>query len=280
MNISVLITVHNGFNLLRKNLLSLSHQSVKPDEVVISDDGSDEHIRQLVQPLAAQAPFKIKYVRQEHKGFRAARVRNNSARLSTGNFLIFLDQDIIGTRGFIEVFSAAAKPGEFRVAYPIRLSAEQSEQTTDDVLKSCDYTDIITQKQLRKVEKQFRKERLYSRLHMLYLRKFGPKLRSGVFSLFRDDYFRVNGFDENYRGWGNEDDDLGRRLHSAGIRGVNPFLREYPLHLYHEPHQRGNERPNRKYYEKRLQEIHRGDFRCRWGVENLSDEKLEIAELN
>ena len=279
MKISVLVTVHNRFHLLRSNLISLSHQSVIPDEVVISDDGSEENILDLVRAL--NLPFELKYVRQAHKGFRAARVRNNAANLSTGELLIFLDQDIIGTHGFIETFASNAQPGFFRVAYPIRLSADQTEQVTDSNLTTGDLDPLISKKQVDKVVNQYRKERIYSRLHALRLRKFGPKLRSGVFSVFRTDYFKVNGFDEMYRGWGNEDDDLGRRFHAAGIRGANPFHQQFPLHLFHDPNQRGKERPNLEYYKQRVSEIHRGDYRCRYGVENhLDDEDLEIAELN
>ena len=280
MKISVLVTVHNRFRLLRSNLLSLSYQSVKPDEVIISDDGSEEKIIELLRPLAEELPFKIKYVRQDHKGFRAARVRNNAANISSGALLIFLDQDIVGTHGFIETFAAGAIPGEFRVAWPIRLSDEQSNNVTDEILASGDFHSIITPMQRFKISKQFRKELFYSWLHSIRLRKFGSKLRSGLFSIFREDYFKVNGFDEMYRGWGNEDDDLGRRLHVAGIQGSNPFYREYPLHLYHEPNRRGEERPNLGYYEQRVSEINGGDYRCRYGVENpLEDEILHKVEL-
>jgi len=281
MRISVLVTVHNRFELLRSNLISLSHQSLIPDEVVVSDDGSEQNIAELLQPLANRLPFNLKYVRQVHKGFRAARARNNAANYSTGEFLIFLDQDIIGTHGFIETFAENAKPGEFRVAWPIRLTEEQTVHVTDEMLASGDFTSLVSKMQMFAVGKQFRKELLYSWMHTLNLRKFGTKLRSGLFSVFRSDYFKVNGFDEMYRGWGNEDDDLGQRFHVAGILGRNPFLKQFPLHLYHEPNRRGIERPNLPYYSKRVEEIHKGDFRCRYGVENPLDKeyltKLEIG---
>jgi len=280
MRISVLVTVHNRFNLLRSNLISLSHQSLIPDEVVISDDGSEQNIIELLQPLAAHLPFTLKYVRQEHEGFRAARARNNAANYSTGEFLIFLDQDIISTHGFIETFAGDAKPGEFRVAWPIRLTEQQTAKVSDEMLASGDYSALISERQMIGVARQFRKELLYAWMHSLHLRKFAAKLRSGLFSVFRSDYFKVNGFDEMYRGWGNEDDDLGQRFHVAGILGRNPFLKEFPLHLYHEPNRRGIERPNLQYYNRRVEEIHKGDFRCLYGVENpLGEEYLTRLEI-
>ncbi len=223
----------------------------------------------------------MKYVRQQHKGFRAAKVRNNAANFADGDLLIFLDQDIVGTKGFLETFSMGAAPGEFRVAWPIRLTRRQTTGLSDELLMSGDFRSLVSKKQVQGVSNQFRKDSFYSWMHSLHLRKTGPKLRSGLFSVFREDYFKVNGFDEMYRGWGNEDDDLGRRLHVARIRGRNPFLTEYPLHLYHPPNRRGDERPNLQYYRKRLPEIHNGDYRCRYGVENpLEKENLKKLELN
>lgn len=281
MKISILITVHNRFDLLRLNLISLSHQSLIPDEIVVSDDGSEQNIAELLPPLARTLPFRLKYVRQEHKGFRAARARNNAANYAAGDFLIFLDQDIISTHGFIETFARNARPGEFRVAWPIRLTEEQTTKVTAEMLASGDYSSLISAIQKFGIGRQFRKELLYSWMHTLKLRKFGAKLRSGLFSVFRSDYYKVNGFDEMYRGWGNEDDDLGQRFHVAGILGRNPFLKEFPLHLYHESNRRGIERPNLSYYSRRVAEIHKGDFRCRYGVENPLDKeyltKLEIG---
>lgn len=281
MKLSVLFTVHNRFELLRKSLISLAHQSVLPDEVIVSDDGSDEDIPALLRSAAISLPFSVNYVRQEHRGFRAAKVRNNAARLATGDYFIFLDQDIIGTRHFIKTYLKDARPKEFRVSWPIRLTPEQTEQLTDHDITQFQFDALVTPEQYNKVRKQYRKERFYYFMHSLHLRKIGPKLRSGLFSISRDDYYDVNGFDERYQGWGNEDDDLGRRLHVAGIRGKNPFLHEYPLHLYHEPNRVGEERPNLSYYRKRLKEIHNGDYRCEYGVENpLGYENLTILQLN
>ncbi len=281
MKLSVLFTAHNRAELLRKALLSLSSQSRLPDEVVISDDGSEQDIPTLLRPTVTQMPFPIKYVRQPHRGFRAAKVRNNAARLATGDLLLFLDQDIIGTEKFVQTYTSDAFSGQFRVAWPIRLTREQTEALSDQHIKQFNFEHIVTKDQLEKIAKQYRKDRNYYILHKLHLRNIGPKLRSGLFSVFREDYYQVNGFDERYQGWGNEDDDLGRRLHVAGVRGKNPFLREYPLHLYHEPHRVAEERPNLTYYRKRVKEIHNGGYRCEFGVANpLGQEELTILQLN
>src|SRR5690349_22194125 len=51
----------------------------------------------------------------------------------------------------------------------------------------------------------------------------------------RADFERVNGFDENFRGWGCEDDDFGRRVRATGLRLVSILNRTYLHHLWHPP---------------------------------------------
>ena len=46
---------------------------------------------------------------------------------------------------------------------------------------------------------------------------------------------RINGFDEKFVGWGQEDDDLRRRLYRAGFNGKNLGMNAFAVHLYHPP---------------------------------------------
>ncbi len=54
--------------------------------------------------------------------------------------------------------------------------------------------------------------------------------------MWRTDYQRVNGYDENFQGWGCEDDDLGYRLRRAGValRTILPWTHSF--HLWHPLH--------------------------------------------
>ncbi len=101
---SLIITVFNRSNLIRKALLSLQNQSVKPNELILSDDGSTEDIISSISDIVGKFDFPVKYVRQENKGFRLAKTRNNGVRNSNGDLIIFLDQDLIHTKNLIETF--------------------------------------------------------------------------------------------------------------------------------------------------------------------------------
>ncbi len=278
--VSVIIPVYNRFDFLRRSLLCLMNQSFLIDEVIISDDGSTDDIPQLLIKAFADFPFELKYVRQEDKGFRLSKCRNNGVRVSTGDFLIFLDQDIIYTKNFIRTFIERAASATFLVAWPIRLKSKQMLKLTDEMIVQGNYSALITNEQHRQVTKQYHKDRFYQLCKMIHLRDIGPKLRSGLFAVSRENYFKVNGFDEKYQGWGNEDDDMGRRFHAARIPGKNPFRHEFPLHMWHNPNHDDKKRANLMYYRQRKKQIHHGDFYCEFGINNpLADEQPVVQKL-
>lgn len=64
---------------------SVLSQSFKPAEVIVVDDGSSDDTEALVRN------YPVEYVRQANRGPSAA--RNHGVKLSTGNWLAFLDSD-------------------------------------------------------------------------------------------------------------------------------------------------------------------------------------------
>ncbi len=281
VKVSLIITVYNRSHLFRKALLSLKNQSVQPDELIISDDGSDEDIVGNTKDIINSFSFPVKYVSQKKQGFRLAKCRNNGVLNSTGDLLIFFDQDIIHTPNFLKVFVENCKPGYFITSYPIRLTENQSNQITEEVVRLNNFKTVSTLQQRNKVRKQFLKDRISTILYNLNIEKNKPKLRGSGHAINREDYFAVNGFDENFNAWGSEDDDIRRRLNKHGVGGINPFCSEYSLHLYHEPFHTNGKRENREYNDKRRQEIAEGDYVCKYGIGNpLDDEELKTITLN
>lgn len=270
--VSVIIPSYNRDDLVVKCLLSLNAQSCLPDEVVIADDGSKKDILGAVRAISGELNFRIVYVSHPHDGFRAAKVRNNGIRHASGDYLIFSDQDVVHTRHYIRTFLEHRRRGQFLVAYPVRLTEEQSIRVTEEMIRANTVDQLVSAAQRRMIRKQYRKDGVsYFFRKTFRMRGNKPKLRSGFFGVYREDLWRVNGFDEWFRGWGNEDDDLGRRLHRAGILGRNPFRDEFPIHLWHEPNHTNGFRANAEYNELRIHAIRNGDIRAVNGLENSLD---------
>lgn len=277
--ITVIVPVYNKLHLFEKCLTSICHQSRLPDEIIISDDGSSEDVLGLLRKF--DFPCSVTFVQQDDKGFRLARCRNNGVRIANGDYLIFADQDIVYTKNYIQRCDEFRRPSEFLTPYPVRLSETQSRNITNQIIHDSDYDSIVSHSQLEKLSKQQRNEKLYGFLYKLKLRPIGPKLRGGLLAIHTDDYIKVNGFDEQFIGWGNEDDDMGRRLHKSGIVGRNAFVDEYPIHLWHPPHHVDGERVNKEYTIKRKSQIRRGHIRPTFGFSNtFGDDPVDIIKIN
>lgn len=277
---SLIITVFNRINLLRKSLISLKNQSVQPFELIISDDGSTEDVASGILDIVRTFDFPVKLVSQNKEGFRLAKCRNNAVKLSEGDFLIFLDQDIIHTNNFLKTFIDNKKKKRFVTSYPIRLTKIQSEKISEEIIASGELLSFIKFEQLNKIKKQFIKDYISFVGHKIKLVKQKPKLRGGVCAINRNDYIAVNGYDEKFIGWGNEDDDIRKRLYRSGVSGYNPFYLEFPLHLYHETFHNDGERVNTKYSTVRSSEIANGDYYCENGLNETNLDELVITQLN
>lgn len=90
--ISIVIPVYNHAEELRMCLEALTRQTEQDFEVVAVDDGSSDHPEQMLNEKQFSFPFRL--VRfEENKGAPAA--RNEGARWTLGEYLLFLDADAI-----------------------------------------------------------------------------------------------------------------------------------------------------------------------------------------
>jgi glycosyltransferase involved in cell wall biosynthesis len=92
--LSVALGTYNGARYLRPQLESLAHQTLLPDELVVSDDASDDRTVELVQAFAAGAPFKVRLAANTARlGFGENFLR--AAARCGGDLIAFCDQDDI-----------------------------------------------------------------------------------------------------------------------------------------------------------------------------------------
>lgn len=278
---SVIVIVYNKSELLKKCLISLNNQSLLPNEVIITDDGSEENILESLNEILPSLNFKVKYIKQKHKGFRAAKARNNAIRITSNEKIIFFDQDIISTRKYVETFINNLTTTNFIVSYPIRLTQLQSDLINEDVIRNFNYLNILTVRQKLKIKQQFIEDKYAYWMKKIKLIGKGPKLRAGVFAIYRKNLIEVNGFDENYTEGGGEDDDLGNRLYANNVIGQNPFWKDYPLHLFHSSNYNKEKKLNDEYLKKRKLEVKQGKIKCKHGLENtIEDDIILNIDLN
>lgn len=112
-----------------------------------------------------------------------------------------------------------------------RVNRIMSEEVSLERIQRGEFDGLLSPDERRRLRKTAFKFALYN--FFRHPRK-PYKLRSGNFGIHRQDFERVNGFDENFEGWGGEDDDLGRRLRSAGVRLQSIIGHTHSYHLWHE----------------------------------------------
>ena len=276
LSISLIIPVYNRLHLLEKCLLSVAGQNLLPREIILSDDGSAEDVLSLFHSYKAKSKVPITLVRQQHSGFRLARVRNNAVSFAKGDLLVFIDQDIVIPEDYLADIANSYQPGLFLSGYPIRLTSAQSAALDAMAIESNRLMGIVLPRQKAKIIRQYCED-YYAYLLFRYFKlgKHGAKLRGGVAAITRSDYVKVNGYDENFIGWGSEDDDLGRRLQATGLSGYNFVKRNAPLHLHHEPFHVNKHRANKEYSTQRISQISPQNFTCSKGLSEVRDD-LEV----
>jgi hypothetical protein len=115
--ISVAIASYNGAAFIAEQLASIAAQSRLPDELVVSDDGSQDATCAIVEDFAKTAPFPVRLLRQ---AVRLGVLENFYAAFvaCTGDLLVYCDQDDVWMPEKLARQEAAIIDGAVLVAHP------------------------------------------------------------------------------------------------------------------------------------------------------------------
>jgi glycosyltransferase involved in cell wall biosynthesis len=233
--ISVITTTHDREDALEAVLRGLSRQTDRGFEVVIADDGSGPATAALIARWKPRLGAPLAHVWQEHRGFRAAEIRNRAIAASRGAYCVFLDGDCIPRPDFIAAHRRLAEPGWFVAGNRTLLSRGLTETVLRDGFEpeTWGFADWMRQRLRGGIN------RLIPLVHLRLgaLRKLQARrwrgCRSCNLAVWRRDLQRVDGFDATYTGWGKEDSDLVVRLLHAGVRRKDGRFATGVLHLWH-----------------------------------------------
>lgn len=252
--IAVIVTTYNRPDALAAVLEGYLAQTDQNFEVLVADDGSTPDTTQAVKHFQARATFPIQHIWQEDDGFRAASIRNRALAATTADYIIFTDGDCIPRVDFVARHRLLSEPGCFLSGNRMLLSQAFTQQTLRKKIPihTWQFVDWI------KARTQGRTNRLTPLLCLpdfAWLRKRAPQRWQGAktcnLSAFREDLLRVNGLDESYTGWGQEDSDLVVRLIRAGLINKSARFAAPVLHLWHQE----NDRSHLEENQRRLQQV-------------------------
>ena len=233
MKTSVIICFYEKTQYLRVCLESLKSCTRDFDEVIIADDGSSEQIVNDVNQLVKDYLFPIVHAWHIRNGARRAACRNNGIRHATGDYLIFLDADFAVLPGAVGSHVAFAKPGYFAAGRCKYSTEEQARRIFAEPASPGLLENIYAELPDKPVLREHREFVRYGKLRKLKLASARKQTFGGHFSIYKKDIESVNGYDENYIGWGGEDQDIAMRLVMAGMKGTSVIRTARILHLWH-----------------------------------------------
>jgi glycosyltransferase involved in cell wall biosynthesis len=229
MDTSIIITTYNWPEALALSLDSILRQSVQDIQIVIADDGSNEHTAQIVEKVLGPSDRKWIHVRHADIAVRQSRIKNLAVKHATGEYLIFSDHDVILHPEFIADHLAFAQKRCFLQGKRVLLT----EQLTQKILITGAFVPLPPYSPgIKNRKNTFRCPALGRTL--MRPKKFQTSLRGCNFSVHRQDYFAVDGFDEVFDGqWGREDADICYRLFHNGVHTKNLWFTALQYHLFH-----------------------------------------------
>jgi glycosyltransferase involved in cell wall biosynthesis len=231
--ISIIVSFYERLEQLRCCLDALALCSGDFDEVVIADDGSTDETVRRIEEMIDRYAFPISHVSHPKDGFRLSATRNNGIRHARGDYLVFLDCDFLVLPDTIRQHLKLARPGRFVAGSCKYLNEEQSRIILDSDISPDLLERFYRELPERDIIAQHR--RYIKRSILIRLRLASPRKQSlgGHLSIYKKDIEHINGYDEDFTGWGGEDEDLGIRLAAAGIHCLSAVRYARVMHVWH-----------------------------------------------
>jgi GT2 family glycosyltransferase len=231
IDVSLIVATYNRPSNLALCLksLELQQEAIGRFEVVVAADGSENETKSVVSAFAKRVPYPVTFTSHEHEGFRLARTRNEGVLASCGSYLIFLDGDVAVPSNFVQAHMDQRAPGTVMVGDTCWLDRGRSEQMTDEAVEAGVFLTWISNEERKRLRGKFIRGEIYSFLRL----PSRPRMKGSNIAIWRSDFQQVNGYDEEFVGWGLEDTDLQRRLARAGVRFQSSMRWTRTYHIWH-----------------------------------------------
>lgn len=235
-SVSLIVTTYNWPKALELVLQSIKAQSILPNEVIIADDGSQTETQQLIARYQSSFPVPLIHSWQEDTGFRLARSRNLAIAKSQAEYIIMLDGDMVLHKHFIRDHKHIAKPDYFVQGRRVILT----ENLTQALLqKNSTHVSLFNSGAKNKLNaiscpllSPFVTKHLSKKDHR--------SVRGCNMAYWRKDLIAINGYNEDFVGWGREDSEFVVRLLNNNIIRQDLRFGGVAYHLYHNENVRNN----------------------------------------
>jgi len=227
MRVSLIFTTYNWPESLILALRSIEKQTIVPEEVIIADDGSTAETKEIIDKFQKDSDLNIIHSWQEDKGYRVAQSRNKAIVKSSGDYIILVDGDMILHPKFIQDHIKNAQANYFVQGSRVLLTEDKSEKILDSKRTSFSFFSTGLKNRKNAIRSNLLSKIFSSKKNYL------KGVRSCNMAFFKDDCMKVNGFNEDFIGWGREDSEFVVRLINNGLNRKNLRFNAIQYHLWH-----------------------------------------------
>ena len=238
MKITLIISIYKNIKALKIVLDSILDQSIQVDEIIVSEDGQDSNVAAFIKTLSIP---NLIHLTQEDLGWRKNIALNNSIRKSSGEYLIFIDGDVVLHPKFVEGHLYCSKVKRVCAGKRVELGPKYSQRLMDGSLSINKLANSFIRRVISLHQDNVRhyedgiyinpKGYLYNNIvqkkHINYL--IGCN-----FSCYKKDMLAINGFDEEYKNPSvGEDVDINWRFRADGTEVISCRNIANVYHLWH-----------------------------------------------
>lgn len=261
MECSLIVSTYNWPEALELVLKSILNQTIMPSEVIITDDGSKDETRLLIEKYKKIFSIPLIHIWQEDNGFRKSEILNKAILQSTNDYIIQIDGDVILNKNFITDHLKFSKPNQY--LYGSRVNIK--EKKIPELFKN---KNINLNFFTSNIGKRFRSIRIPVLNYFIKQNhEVSKKLRGCNMSYWRSDVMKINGYNEDFVGWGGEDYEFIHRLHLSGVKGRRIKHAAIVYHIYHKEASKENCYKNAEVQQKSFES---GSFIVKNGINKIS----------
>lgn len=205
--ISLIISTYQSPAALEKVLQGVQAQTQRAHEVLIADDGSGAPTRELIEGWKSR--LGLRHIWHKDQGFRKTIILNQAVAAATGEYIVLLDGDCVPHAEFIRDHGELAEKNFWVQG---RRCFVQEKFVPDFTPGRTPVGQWCLTGRITGMAKAFHLPFPVVRRNRQHRGIIGCNM-----AFWREDLVAVNGFDEEYTGWGiGEDSDLGARLYHLG----------------------------------------------------------------
>jgi len=225
--LTVVISTYNHLRPLELCLGGFRNQTMPPHEILIADDGSGSDTCDLIARLLPNLPCPARHIWHEDKGFRKNVILNRCLAEARGDYLVLTDADCVPHPCFVRDHASLAEHGFWVQGRRCYLNASGSDSLAPG--QHVPGLRLMLSGKMNGAAKGFRLP------IPIIQRNTGQRGIIGCnMAVWKHDLLDVNGWDEEYEGWGlGEDSDIGSRLYHLGRTRKFVYGRCILYHLHH-----------------------------------------------